>query len=125
MNRPRHRRTLASLTLGASSFALLVGLAHACSAMPVDTADGAGTAMSRGPDGDEDSSGNCREFCSVDTPLLSKLQLVREQPAGRPLLAAGVGLLLSPAPASAVPVTHPAPPPPDVPLLLRTLRLAL
>jgi hypothetical protein len=125
MNLRRHRKKLASLLLGAWLFALFVGVAHACMPMPIDACQDAGIAMGHGPDGDGDTSGNCREFCSVDTPLYSKLQLVQAQPAGQPWLVASAGVLLAPVVAPASTRSYPAHPPPDVPLLLRTLRLAL
>jgi hypothetical protein len=82
-------------------------------------------AMGGGQDGDESQSAGCQQFCNVDTPLISKLQLVQDQPAGQPLLVASVSTLLSRVPASAVPAVYLAHPPPDVPILLRSLRLAL
>jgi len=121
----RHRKGLASLILGAWFFALFVGIANACLPEPENAGETAGMAMSPGHGGDEGQSPDCRQFCNVDTPLLSKLQLVQDQPAGQPLLVASVSNLLSPACTAAVPATYLAHPPPDVPILLRSLRLAL
>ena len=125
MNLRRHRRAVTSLILGAWLFALFVGIANACLPDTPNMAQTAGMAMGSGQDGDESQSAGCQEFCNVDTPLFSKLQLVQDQPAGQPLLVASVNTLLSPVPASAVPVVYLAHPPPDVPILLRSLRLAL
>ena len=125
MNLRRHRKTLAALLLGTWLFALFVGVAHACIATPVHACQDSGTTMGQGSDGDDDASGNCREFCSVDTPLPTKLQLVQDQPAGQPLLLASAGMLPARAVAPASTRSYQAHPPPDVPLLQRTLRLAL
>jgi hypothetical protein len=125
MNLRRHRKTLASLLLGAWLFALFVGVAHACMPPPSVACQDAGIAMGHGSDGDDDASGNCREFCSVDTPLHSKLQLVQDQPAGPPLLVASAGSVPAQVVAPAATKSHLAHPPADVSLLLRTLRLAL
>ena len=81
--------------------------------------------MGAGHDGDENASAGCQQFCNDDIPLLGKLQLVQDQPAGQPLLVASVSQFLLTAPASAVTAVHFAHPPPDVPILLQTLRLAL
>ena len=125
MNLRRHRRAVTSLILGAWLFALFVGIANACLPEAVDTMQTAGMAMGPGQDGDESQSAGCQQFCSIDTPLFTKLQLVQDQPAGQPLLVTSISTLLSPVPASAVPVVYLAHPPPDVPILLRSLRLAL
>ena len=124
MNLRRHRRAVTSLILGAWLFALFAGIANACLAETADIMQTAGMAMSGGQDGDESQSA-CQQFCNVDTPLLSKLQLVQDQPAGQPPLVASVSTFPSPVPASAVPVAYLAHPPSDVPILLRSLRLAL
>jgi hypothetical protein len=125
MNLRRHRRAVTSVILGAWVFALFVGIANACLPETVDTMQTTGMAMAPGQDSDESPSAGCEQFCSIDTPLFSKLQLVQDQPAGQPLLVASVSTLLSPALVSAVPVMYLAHPPPDVPILLRSLRLAL
>jgi hypothetical protein len=125
MNLRRYRRTLASLLLGAWLFALFVGVAHACMPTPADACQERGIATGHGSDGDGGATGNCREFCGVDTPLYSKLQLVQDQPAGQPLLVASAGILPAPAVAPASTKRYLAHPPPDGPRLLRTLRLAL
>jgi hypothetical protein len=125
MNLRRHRRAITSLILGAWLFALFAGIANACLPETVDTMPTAGMVMGSGQGGDESQSTGCQQFCNVDTPLFSKLQLVQDQPVGQPLLVASVSVLLSPVPASAVPVLYLAHPPPGVPILLRSLRLAL
>lgn len=111
--------------LGTWLFAVFVGLANACVPQPFEASQNVGMAMGSAPDGDDDLSANCLQFCSIDTPPLSKLQLIQDQPAGQSLLVASVGNLLLPAPAPAVIVLHLAHPPADVPILLRSLRLAL
>jgi hypothetical protein len=125
MNIRRHRKTITSLILGTWLFAVFVGVANACIPQPFEASQNVGMAMGSAPDGDDDISANCLQFCSVDTPLFSKLQLIQDQPAGQSLLVASVGNPLLPAPAPAVPVVYLAHPPPDVPILLRSLRLAL
>jgi hypothetical protein len=125
MNRRRHRKVVSSVILAAWLFALFAGIANACLPEPGNAGQTAGMAMGAGRGGDESQSSDCQQFCNIDTPLLSKLQLVQDQPTGQPLLLASVGNLLSPAPASAAPVMYLAHPPPDVPILLRSLRLAL
>ena len=127
MSLRRHRKAVTSLILGAWLFALFVGVANACLPGPGNAGQTAGMtmAMDAGHDGDESQSTACQQFCSDDTPLFSKLQLVQDQPAGQPLLVEGVSPLLSPVPASTVSVVYFAHPPPDVPILLRSLRLAL
>jgi hypothetical protein len=121
----RHRTAFVSLILGAWFFALFVGIANACLPEPDHSGQTAGISLDPGHDGDETQSPDCWQFCDVDTPLLSKLQLVQEQPGGQPLLVASFGDLLSPARTAAVAVTYLAHPPPDVPILLRSLRFAL
>lgn len=127
MNLGRHRKAVASLILGAWLFALFAAIANACLPEPGSAGQTAGMtmAMDAGHEGDESQSTACQQFCNDDTPLFSKLQLVQDQPAGQPLLIASLSPLLSHAPASAVPAAYLAHPPPDVPILLRSLRLAL
>lgn len=125
MNIRRHRKPLAGLFLGAWLFALFVGIANAC--LPA-TESGAGIAQGMAmpaDSGHDDQSANCLQFCANDTPVFSKLQLVQDQPAGQPLLVPGLIATLAPTPADAVGVVRLARPPPDVPVLLRSLRLAL
>ena len=55
----------------------------------------------------------------------SKLQLVQDQPAGQPLMVASIDVPGTFVTANSVSDAYRAHPPPDVPLLLRTLRLAL
>jgi hypothetical protein len=126
MSLRRHRKKLASLLLGAWLFALFAGIANACLPEPGNAGQTAGMAMGPGHDGDDSQSPDCRQLCNLDTPLLSKLRLVQDQPAGQPLLVASVSTaLLSPVPVSVVRMVYLAHPPPDVPVLLRSLRLAL
>ena len=125
MNQRRHRRRVAALILGAWLFALFAGIANACLPESGNTIHNTSMDMGTEHDGDSNRSAACEQFCNVDTPLFSKLQLVQDQPAGQPLLVASVSALLSSAPASAAPVVYLAHPPPGVPILLRSLRLAL
>jgi hypothetical protein len=111
--------------LGAWLFAVFAGIANACLPESGNTIQNASMAMGTDHDGDPTRSAACEQFCNIDTPLFSKLQLVQDQPAGQPLLVASVSVLLSSAPASAAPVVYLAHPPPGVPILLRSLRLAL
>ena len=125
MSLRRHRRAVTSLILGAWLFALFVGIANSCLPETVNTMQTADMAIVPGEHGDESHSAGCQQFCSIDTPLFSKLQLVQDQPAGQPLLVASISTLVSPVPASAVAAVYLTHPPPDVPILLRSLRLAL
>lgn len=121
----RHRRALGSLILGAWLFALFVAFANACVTGPVSASHGSGVATEPGHDGDQGPSVNCLQFCNDETPVLSKPQLVPDQPVAHPLLVAPLRILQWLTSASAVTVVHLAHPPPDVPLLRRSLRLAL
>ena len=123
----RNRKFFASAALGVWVFALFVGIANACSwdgvtAVPhqqTTAAHAVGDAM------DDGMAPGCEQFCSNDIPLLSALQLIQDQPAGQPLLVASISIIQSPTAAAAVIVVHIAHPPPDVPVLLRSHRLAL
>ncbi len=123
----RHRKPLASLFLGVWLFALFAGVASAClTDEAAETAQMSGMAMGMGQhDGDHAKPSGCEQFCKTDIPLLTKLQLVQDQPAGQPLLVAGVDVPSLPIVVRSVSSAYRAHPPPDVPLLLRTLRLAL
>jgi hypothetical protein len=123
----RHRKPLASLFLGVWLFALFAGIASAClTDEAANTAQMSGMAMAMGQhDGNHAKPPGCEQFCKSDTPLLTKLQLVQDQPAGQPLLVASVDVLSMPLVARSAASAHRAHAPPDVPLLLRTLRLAL
>jgi len=125
MNIRSHRKPLTAVVLGAWLFALFVGIAHAC--LPeTDVGPGAAQGMAMPSDsGHDDQSVNCLQFCANDTPVFSKLQLVADQPTNQPLLVGSVRVTLAPTPVDAVGVVHLAHPPPDVPVLLRSLRLAL
>jgi hypothetical protein len=126
MNLRRHRKPYAALFLGMWLFALCVGMASACrhEAAP-GHASMSGMAMQPESDDDCDRPVGCLQFCENDTPLLTKLQLVQDQPAGQPLLVATAAIVAMPFVAAPAARTHRARPPPDVPLILRTLRLAL
>lgn len=121
----RHRKALGSLILGAWLFALFVGIANACVTGPGSASQGSGFAMEPDHEGDQGPSANCLQFCNDEPPILSKPQLVPDQPAAQPLWAATLTILRWPTPASTVTVVHLAHPPLDVPLLRRSLRLAL
>lgn len=127
MNLRRQRKSLAALLLGAWLFALFVGVANACG--PSGTSSGQGTAQGMAMPGDAghdgQASATCLQFCADDTPVFSKLQLAPDQPTGQPLLVATATSSYVPSTAPAVPVVHLAHPPPGVPVLLRSLRLAL
>lgn len=126
MNLHRHRRALASLFLGAWLLAMFVGMANACLPGPAAAAEPrAGMGMCTAHDDGDGPAPGCLEFCYDDAPLLGKLQLVQDQPAGAPQFVASLGVLPPPASAPAVIAEHVAHPPSDIPLLLRTLRFAL
>lgn len=121
----RNRKALGSLILGAWFFALFVTSANACVTAPVSASQGSGFAMEPAHEGDQGASANCLQFCNDETPVLSKPQLASDQPAAPPLLVATISILQRSAPALVVTVAHLAHPPPDVPILRRSLRLAL
>lgn len=121
----RHRRALTAVTLTAWLFALFVGIANAC--VPNDSQANAAQGMTMPGDVGHDASpsADCLQFCADDTPVFSKLQLAPDQPTGQPLLVASFTSLYMPAATPQVPVVELAHPPPGVPVLLRSLRLAL
>ena len=126
MNLRRHRKPLASLFLGMWLFALFVGIAHACMTDDASaTGQMSGMAMGSGQDDGYGQPAGCEQFCKIDTPLFSKLQLVQDQPAGQPLMVASIDVPGTLVTLNSVSDAYRAHPPPDVPLLLRTLRLAL
>jgi hypothetical protein len=124
----RNRRFLTFTMLGLWLFALFVGVANACSWDGVTAVPHQPTmaAHAVGDTTDHNTAPDCDEFCSNDVPLLSVLQLVQDQPAGRPLVFAtnhylGVPPISAPVLRRAW-TTHP---PPGVPFPLRTVRLTL
>jgi hypothetical protein len=126
MNLRRHRKPLASLFLGMWLVALFAGIANACLLdVAPDAGQMSGMAMGSAHDGDQAQPTGCQQFCDTDIPLTSALQLVQDQPAGQPLLVASVAIAAAPTAAPSVLAAYRAHPPPDVPVLLRTLRLAL
>ena len=125
MNLRRHCRVLGSLMFGVWVFSLFVGIVNACITGPVSASQGSGLPMEPGHEGDQGPSANCLQFCNDETPVLSKPQVVPDQPVAHPLLVATLSVLQWPTSASVVTVAHLAHPPPDVPLLRRSLRLAL
>jgi hypothetical protein len=125
MNLRRHRKALTSLALGTWLFALFVGVANACIVLPSAGMHAPGMAMAAGHGGDEDGPSNCLQFCNDDTPVVGKIQVDQDQPAGQPLPAAPLVVGCGPATVLVGPAGPLAHPPPDVPPLLRTQRLAL
>ena len=126
----RHRRPLAMLVLAAWLFAMFVGISHACSPqaagpMHVAAMDLCGMDAESMPAGDGCPSANCLQFCADDTPVSTKLQFVHGEPAGHPVPASIAPIVLSPALAPAIAVAQLTHPPPDAPVLLRSLRFAL
>jgi hypothetical protein len=121
----RHRKLLTSLVLGTWLFAHFVAVVHACNTLAPAGVHDVAMVMDAGQGGEDDCSKNCLQFCSDDTPVAGKVQFVQDQPAGQPLLVAHPDVAWNPASLSARTVDQRAHPPPDVPLLLRTLRLAL
>jgi len=128
MTARRHRKPLSALMLGVWLFALFVSTANAC--MPVFV-PGMGTpeqasnmAADCGEAEHQTPSASCLQFCADDTPVFSKLQLIQDQPGGQPLLISGSAFVAPPRVPSLAVHQH-AHPPPGVPVLLRSLRLAL
>lgn len=123
----RHRRSLASLVLGMWLLAAFIGIANAC--LPGQGATSqlmAQPAMAMGEHHpDETAPSDCAKFCNDDLPLFAKLKLVQELPAVQPLLVTAFETPVAVDPIARVVPTHLAHPPPDVPLYLRSLRLAL
>lgn len=123
----RHRRSLASLVLGMWLLAVFVGIANAC--LPGQGASlhpALHQAMALGEHhSDESAPPDCAQFCNDDLPLFAKLKLVQDLPSAQPLLVAALEVFVAADPSTRVVPTHLAHPPPDVPLYLRSLRLAL
>jgi hypothetical protein len=123
----RHLCSASSLVLGMWLFALFVGIANAC--LPGQSLDAHPAGYLATPveshHGSDDTSPDCAKLCSDGVPLFAKLQLVQDQPAAQSFLLSAP---LSHEPAViGVHATPPqmAHPPPDVPVYLRSLRLAL
>lgn len=123
----RHRRSVASLVLGMWLLAMFVGIANAC--LPGQGAAAHPAAHQSMAMGDHHQDGSappdCAQFCNDDLPLFAKLKLVQDLPAAQPLLVTPFDVPAAVDPSTRVVPTHLAHPPPDVPLYLRSLRLAL
>jgi hypothetical protein len=120
-----YRKSVACAVLGAWLLALFVSMAHACDTMPVAPGEPRMAGMAGAHHDDAAPSPDCRRFCNDDLPLFGKLRLVQDPPAGEPLLIATATRLELTSPMAAR-VSLPAPrAPPDIPILLRSLRLAL
>jgi hypothetical protein len=108
-------------------FALFAGIANAC--LPgqptVGHPVGHGAMLTVEHHADESAPQECVSFCNEDTPLVAKLQLVQDQPAGQAFLVAMQPFALHARPSVRIARTLLAHPPPDVPLYLRSLRLVL
>jgi len=124
----RHRKCLTSSVLAMWIFALFVGIANACSCDGVMAVPHHSTAAIHGDveTMDHDMAPGCENFCSIDLPLFSVLQLVQDQPAGQPLVLAthhGLGSRLISAPN--LRLARNAHPPPGVLYSLLFVRLTL
>ena len=124
----RHRKFLTSSVLGLWAFAMLLGIANACTwdrvaAVPHQAtvaADAVDDAM------DDGMAPGCDESYNNDLPVLGALQLVQDQPAGQPLVVAthhDRGFL--PISAPLLRLARSALPSSGVPFSLRTVRLTL
>jgi hypothetical protein len=123
MIRRRHRKLLATLTCFLWVFAVSVATANVCPATPSAASAGQAMAMAGEASHNQQPSANCLQFCADDTPVFSKLQLSPDAPLVHPLLVTtGEWLDL---PNATAPVVEFAHPPPGVPVLLRSSRLAL
>lgn len=121
----RYGRSVACTVLDAWLLALFVSTAHACDTMPVAPGEPLTVGMPGAHHDDAAPSPDCRRFCNDDLPLFGKLRLVQDPPTGEPLLIATASRLELTPPLAAR-VVLPAPrAPPDIPILLRSLRLAL
>jgi hypothetical protein len=120
-------KTVTALMLGMWLFALFAGVANAC--LPGQPSDGHAARHSAMAVATHHSDGavapECVSFCYEDTPLVAKLQLVQDQPAGQAFLVAMQPFALLAQPSVHIAPTLLAHPPPGVPLYLRSLRLAL
>jgi len=127
----RHRKFLASIVLGLWTFALLAGIANACSwdgVAAVPTAPHQPTAAAHAVDDAADHCvpSGCDEHCSNDVPLLGVLKSVQEPPAGQaPVAATHHDLGFLPIPAPALRLARTAHRAPGVPFSLRIVRLTL
>jgi hypothetical protein len=124
--RTRHRKILASITLGCWLFAFLVGIASACGLDDERMHSWAAVAATESQGhGDDAKVPGCEQFRATDLPALTKIQSAQDLPGG-PTLAPAPFIEVLPAWASVTPKpmrwTHP---PPDIALYTRFVRLAL
>jgi len=125
----RRRKWVAPLTLALWSFALFVGIVHACG---LDQ-DLGHQAPSRMMDvGIPDTSHNdgtspaCEKFCADDFPLLAKVKAVQDPPTGQVLLGPGmVGESSRPIIPQVSSLFSSPRPPPGIDINTRFVRLAL
>jgi hypothetical protein len=123
----RQRRSLTSLILGTWIFTLFVGIANACgwdgvTAPAHDLASMSGMVLPS----DDGVPSACAQFCNDDVPLVVKVQQVQDPPGSMPLIVAThYTSVLAPIAGSISRPALTAHPPPDVPVLLRFLHLAL
>lgn len=110
--------------LGAWLFTLFIGAGHAALLAPMPASHGMGVASDCGHGPTPALPANCLQICAEQPPLVGALPLLQHPPAPAPLWVAAI---VSHRPAAAAPaaVLLRAQPPPEVPVLLRSLRLAL
>lgn len=123
MIRRRHRKFIATVTMLVLAFATFVGTATAC-LIPGPMASTAQT-MPMSHDGGHDGqpSVNCLQFCADDTPVFSKLQLSPDAPSAIALLVSTLSDLA--VPSTTTSVVAAVRPRGDLPVLMRSSRLAL
>jgi hypothetical protein len=110
--------------LGAWLFTLFIASGHAALLAPMPASHGIGVASDCGHGPTPALPANCLQICAEQPPLVGAVPLLQHPPAPAPLWVAAV---VSPRPAAAAPaaVLLRAQPPPEVAVLLRSLRLAL
>lgn len=110
--------------LGAWLFTLFVGSGHATLLAPMPASHGMVTAPDCGHDATRSLAPNCLQLCAEQPPPVGAQPLLQHPPTPAPLWVAGI-VVPRPAAATARAVLLRAQPPPEVPVLLRSLRLAL
>ena len=122
----RQTRAVTGLALGAWLFALVVGIAHACSLGELGVTPGErGVTSASACAPGEGTAAGCAEFCKSDVPVVSKVPLIGEHSAAQlPIaLATNVHVVLALPPAFLP--ARPAHSPPGVPPILKFTRLRL
>ncbi|MDE2004232.1 MAG: hypothetical protein KGL70_05775 [Betaproteobacteria bacterium] len=108
----RQTRALTGLALGAWLFALVVGIAHACSLHELGVTPGErGVTSASATASGEGRVAGCDRFCTSDVPVVGKVPSIGEQSAAQLPTAAATGahiVLVFPAAFSPAQAAHPS-----------------